>query len=143
RGPRWELAGGAADGSARRGGPAERNLHGAGGCARSRDDRRAVPSIHRPALRRDGRFRSGLLTRLFATLSAKREQGPPCRPHGRLTRHLQARLTLSAFEPRSSCSWPIPGPATSGSWRPSYYSITSYMTGYGDLVLPAPWRFLG
>jgi hypothetical protein len=42
-------------------------------------------------------FFASLLTRLFATLSAKREQGPHSRPHGRLTRYLQARLTLSGI----------------------------------------------
>jgi hypothetical protein len=44
-------------------------------------------------------FFASLLTGLFATLSAKREQGPHCRPHGRLTRCLQARLILSGIEP--------------------------------------------
>src|SRR6516162_7835699 len=45
------------------------------------------------------RHSASLLSGLFATLSAKREQGPHCRPHGRLTRHLQARLILSGIEP--------------------------------------------
>ena len=44
-----------------------------------------------------GRFRPGLLTRLFATLSAKREQGRYSRPPWRVTRYLQARLTLSGI----------------------------------------------
>jgi hypothetical protein len=54
----------------------------------------------RLALHLPGRFRPGLLTRLFATLSAKREQGPHSRPHGRLTRYLQARLILSGIRAR-------------------------------------------
>src|SRR5215472_12839617 len=44
-----------------------------------------------------GRFRPGLLTRLFATLSAKREQGRYSRPPWRVTRYLQTRLTLSGI----------------------------------------------
>jgi hypothetical protein len=45
----------------------------------------------------DRRFRPGLLTRLFATLSRQREQGQHSWPQWRLTRHLKARLTLSAI----------------------------------------------
>ena len=54
---------------------------------------------HAVTVRRDSGnfFRPGLLTRLFATLSAKREQGRYSRPPWRVTRYLQARLTLSGI----------------------------------------------